>query len=398
MSSFLLKIGKRLKIWLNYILDRIVDLCQFCIFWSGLLPAFIQNGIKGVSYFVGNLALLLSDFPRMNAYQLKGTEWTIVFVGGEVGQQDLQDLFFQDQEVITQNLGRILLWKLPRQSKIWLTAGADLVICELSRLTPWKPSAAYSFSGPDWVMQIIDLPASPEELLSGRRIHGPRRRIRQAEKNGYEFRFTRSVDDYYLFYNEMYLPFVQARHGEQALFVPMKDQRDRWFKPGGLILVTKNDKPVAGSLVIQTGKMAFGIEMGVLNCDPELLEAGVIAFLQWGTILWSYKNGVKQLNLGGSKGYCANGSFDSKSKWGARVVKQKRITPLRHFLSDHLPDSLRERINQVKLISERNGKFYCTFITETDNEDLDKMAQDAVDHGLSGLAVVQSGPTRYLPD
>lgn len=395
MTNIVIRFGKRLKIWLNFLLDRTIDLCNFVIFWSGIFPSFIQNFIKPLSYFVGNVALLLGNFPRIDSYKLAGKNCTLVFVGSKDGLQTALELFFRNEEVTTTVLQRVAVYRLPTQCKLWLKE-ASLVICELSQLALWKPSARWSFSGPDWIMHVIDLPTSSEELLSGRRIHGPRRRIRQAEKNGYKFRFTRSLDDYYLFYDEMYLPFVQARHGEHALIVPMKDQRDRWFKPGGLILVTKDDKPVAGSLVIRTGKMAFGIEMGVLNCDPGLLEAGVIAFLQWGTILWCYEKGVRHLNLGGSKAYCANGSFDSKAKWGARVVKQKRITSHWYFMSDDLPDSLRAEINRIGVISENKKNYYRTYLAEENHKDLEDRIKDALEDGLSGLALVQNGSTQYL--
>jgi hypothetical protein len=396
VKALLLRIAKRFKIVINFFLDRITDLCNYLIFWAAIFPTPIQNLIKTISYFIGNLVLWLVNFPRMDAYKLTGKEWSITFVGSREGLQAAQELFFEAQESTTQVLERVKVWKLPEQSKDWLAGGADLVICELSRLTPWKPSAVYSFSGPDWIMQIIDLPASPEEILVGRRISSQRKRILKLEKNGFSYHYSRAREDFLFFYHHMYLPFVNARHGSQALIVPLEDQHNRWFKAGGLILVTESNQPVAGAIVIRTGKICYNIEMGVLRGAPELMEAGVIAFLDWSTIQWCYTQSAKQLCLGGSQAYCSNGSFDSKTKWGARVVRQKRVNPLWFYLSDHLPDSLRERMNQIELVSEQKGKFYCTYIAEPDAEDLERKVQEALRQGLSGLALVQNGTVQYL--
>ena len=94
MRAHLFKFAKQIKAKINYILDRLVDFSNFSIFWSGYFPSVIQNVIKRVFYFIGNLALFLGDFPRLNAYKIKGTEWTIIFVGGKVGLNEIQDLFF----------------------------------------------------------------------------------------------------------------------------------------------------------------------------------------------------------------------------------------------------------------------------------------------------------------
>ncbi len=332
----------------------------------------------------------------MDAYSLKGKEWSIVFVGGYNGFQGILNLFFKDQDVFPKVLERVPIWKLPEQSNRWLGEGVNLVICELSRLCPWKPSATYSFISSYCVTLILDIPANPDDLLVGRRMRGPRRYIRQAEKNGFSYRYTRSLEDYEFYYFEMYLPFVKTRHGEQAQIAQMADQYTRWFKPGGLILITQHDQPVAGSLVIRTGKMCHGSEMGILHCAPELLEAGVPAFIMWSTILWSHKQKAEQLNLGTSNAWYADGSFDSKTKWGAHVVRRKYIASQWSYLYNNLPDSLREKINQIGLISEQKGKFYCTYIPGDLAEDLDKKVQEALLHGLSGLAVVHNGSTQCL--
>ncbi len=396
MKTLILHLSNRIKTGINRILDRIIDLCVFFLTWSEVFPDIIRDAINRITSFIGNLVLLTLYFPRIDAYSLKGKEWNIVFIGRQESSQEISTLFFEGQEVSTQVLPCVPVWKLPDKTKQWLANGEDLVICELSKLFPWKPSESYSFSVPEWVTLILDISANPEDLLVGGRIRGQRRCIRQAEKNGFSYRFTRSFDDFNFFYSEMYLPFISARHGEQASISRFTDQRDRWFKPGGLLLVTKNDQPVAGALVIRAGRSCYGIELGVLHNDPELVKAGVNAFILWSCILWGHSQGAKHINIGTSHAWCTNGSFNFKTKWGARVIRHKNITPQWIFTSGYLPDSLRERINQIEFISEQKGKYYCTYIPGDATEDLDKKVQEALLHGLSGLAVVHKGSTQCL--
>jgi len=394
-------IATRIKIGINFLLDRVMDLSLFLLTWSRTLPGLIQRGVNTTAYFIGDSAWLLRDFPRLNAYQLKGDQWTVIFAGSQVGCLEVQHLLFGSQEVSQQMLPRGWLWKLPEQCASWLDARADLVVCEISRFCVWKPSAAYAFTGPDWVAQLLEIPASPDDLLVGRRIHGPRRRIRQGEKNGFSYRFTRSKEDFNYYYEHMYLPFVETKHGVKALTSPYNDLYNRWFKLGGLLLVTRYNQPVAGSLVIHTKDVCQGIEMGVLHNDPELLQAGINSILVWSTILWSHQKGAKQLDLGATHAWCENGSFDFKAQWGARVVRRAKITPNWTFLSRRLPDPLRERLNQIGKISELGGKFYCTYLPAEGPQNPDELSlndrvQDALMHGLAGIALVQPGSIKTV--
>ena len=62
----------------------------------------------------------------------------------------------------------------------------------------------------------------------------------------------------------MYLPSVDARYCEQASISLFNDQRDRWFKPGGLLYCNKNEQLKTDTLVIRTVKMCCAVEAGGL--------------------------------------------------------------------------------------------------------------------------------------
>jgi len=263
------------------------------------------------------------------------------------------------------------------------------VVCELSQICPWRPTALYSFSGTDTVVQVVDLPDSLDNLLIGRRIEGNRRWIRKAERQGLSYRFTQSLSDLEFFHNQMYLPFITKRHAEMANLSSFEDHK-RWLKHGGLILVSQNDKLIGGSLVTQSGEVCHFIEYGILNCDLDLIKNGAVSLVVWCSIQWAKAQGAMQFDLGGSRPWCSNGTFQYKSKWGAHVeghVLNSR--PNWIFSSNRLPDSLRERINQIGIISELNGRFYCVYFPAGGEEFMDDRIQDAIKNGLNGILKLQ---------
>jgi hypothetical protein len=396
MKKLILKSARQFKIWLNYLLDRVMDLSLFLLSWSVKLPGWSRRVVQSAAYLTGDLAWLLGNFPRVDAFLLKGAEWQAIFTGSREGCLEFRHLLFKDQEVILDVLPRVWVWRLPRQQAAWLDAGIHLVVNEHSRLFPWKPTAAYSFTGPDWIGQIIDIPADPEDLLVGRRMRGPRRRIRHAEQNGFSFRHTRAKADFDYYYEHMYLPFVQTRHGEKALTSPYQDIYTRWFKFGGLLLVTRNHQPVAGSLVLFAGDVSQGIEMGILHNDPQLIYEGINAIMVWSTILWSHQQGARRLDLGASHAWCENGSFDFKALWGARVARRGKITPDWTFSCSQPPESLRQRLNQIGKICRVDGKYYRAYLPGLDESNLEENIQEALQHGLAGIAVVKPGAVQVV--
>jgi hypothetical protein len=395
------RMAVKVKGWVNVALGQLVCLSDNLLFRAEYYSSLPKRALQRVGRFLGDLACLLSDLPRLTAYRLKGAAWSIVYVGDRLGALDVQEVLFNRQEATLEEIGRFSAWDLPARSQQWLQSGDQLVICEQSRLCPWRPTARWSFSVPHSVTQILKIPATPEDLLAGRRMHGPRRRIKQAQQNGFDFRFSRSLPDLEFFYREMYLPFIQGRHGPKAEIMSFDEQNRSWFSKGGLILVTRHSQPVAGALCIRTADMVHGIQEGVLHNDPELIKQGANAIVVWSTLAWSHQQGAQYLNLGASRAWCENPIFDFKAAWGAQVRRCRRIYRNRLFLSQDLPMSLCQRLNQIRFLSEFDGKFYSLWLTKDETADLTALVGDeageAERHGLAGVAVVGPGRTTLLP-
>ena len=393
-ESFLFKLYKRGKVWFNYLLDRVIDLCDLLLMDVYRLPwPNVQNAARRIARCVGDIAWLLRAFPRLSAYRLEGPQFSIVFVGTDRGLLEIGPLLFPEEEIHPQEMGRIPLWQLSCRARQLLSGGqADLVICELSRIHPRRPQAPISFTVPVWVQQSLPIPDPLKSLISGKRFATERHRLNKARRTGFSYRFSQAKADFDHFHYHMYLPYVTTRHGDRALTARYEDQWRRWFVNGGLVLVTQYDEPVAGVLCYIVGDTCFDIERGVLDVAPELFRQGIETMVTWYAIDWAHQQGAKTYDMGGSRGWRSSGSFNSKRRWGARVARRKRIYGTWTFLGRAFPSALQSHLNKLGFISEIDGRFYGVMLSSlpdsTAEIDVERELSAAKDQGLDGLVVI----------
>lgn len=393
---------RRAKVWLNYLLDRIADLCNMVLMDAYRFPwAPAQNRVHCVARHAGDIALLLKAFPRLSAYKLIGEDWTIIFVGAEVGLREIQHLFFEEGAE-QHELGRTALWQLPAQTQQWFAEGADLVVCELSRIHPNAPKVRISFSVPTWIEQSLTLPEAREALLLGRRHRSVRHNLKRAEKAGFSCYFSRSEEDLHHWHYNMYVPYMKKRYGPRALIASYRAHRERWFARGGLIVVTQNNAPLGGLLCYTKGDTCFSLDFGVLDGDPGLVEQGLKTFADWFAINWAYQQGARVYDMGGTRPWRSDGVFFHKSRWRPKIARRRRIYEVWRFLAQDVSPSLRDYLNKLGFISEVNGKFYgvsiggdTPLVEETDIHSELLLAQK---QGLAGLAIISPNGRMVIHD
>lgn len=376
------------KVWFNRFLDRLIDQANNVLMDVYGLPWTKAQGPYRLARGIGDVSWLLRDFPRLSAYKLVGTHWTIIFVGSEHSLLEINHLFFTQEEVNPEMIGRVALSRLSAQSQQWLAEGVDLVVYELSCVQPRPPYAPITFTVPVWVQQVLDIPESLETLVTGKRIKGL---INRFQKAGYEYRFSQAKADFDHFYYQMYLPFVKKRHDELALVASYQDHW-RWFTKGGLILITSGNKTIAGMICYMAGDICYPIEGGIIEADQHLWQQGINAFLFWCCILWGREHGAKIFDMGGSHGWFSDGPFTFKRRWGARVIKRRRIHAELTFLAKNLSPSLQNHLNELGLISEIGGKFYGVWLnncpTTFDQAKIQSNLLAAQGQGLAGSVVI----------
>ncbi|MEW6405985.1 MAG: hypothetical protein AB1649_29720, partial [Chloroflexota bacterium] len=109
----------------------------------------------------------------------------------------------------------------------------------------------------------------------------------------------------------------------------------------------------------------------------------------------------KVFDMGGTRAWRSNGSFASKQRWGAQVVRRKKIYSTWAFLADNLSPSLQDYINQLGFISEIDGKFYRVLLdTEAapaPETNLQNEFATSVSEGIDGLLVISPGRHQIIP-
>jgi hypothetical protein len=400
-QNIFFRLGRSSKVKLNYLLDRVVDLSNMVLMDVYRLPwPMVQSIARKVARYAGDISELLRAFPRLDAHKLTGPNWTVIFVGKLQDLLEIRHLFFSE-EVIHQEIGRIALWKLPFQTRKWLAEGVDLVVCELSRIHPNRPKAPITFIVPTWIHQLLAIPEPVETLIAGKKFANKRNTLNKARQAGFNVKFTRSKADFDHFYYHMYRPYLETRHGELALTASYQDQRQRWFERGGLLLITDRDKPIAGALCHMAGETCFHIETGVLKADPQLFKQRIETVIVWYAIIWGRDQGAKIFDMGGTRPWRANGSFASKQRWGAQVVRRRKIYSTWAFFAQNLSPSLHNHINQLGFISEIDGKFYRilldTEVARAPETYLQNGFATTASEGMDGLLVILPDRHQIIP-
>jgi hypothetical protein len=388
-ESIPFRVYKHSKVWVNYILDRVIELCDLVlmdIYWLPWLT--VQNIVQTIARYIGDQSWLLRDLPRLDAYQLTGANWTIIFVGGKQGLLEIGHLFFADENVAPQEIGRVALWHLAAQSQAWLAAGVDLVVCELSRLYPRPPQTAITFAVPTWINHSLPLPEPLESLLAGNQMRTLRNNFNRAQKSNFAWYYSRAKEDFDDFHYNMYLPYIKGRHGDRALIGAYEDQQQQWFAKGGLLVVTQNNRRVGGVLCYVKGDTCYAIEAGVLHNDSNLLEQGIKVSMDWFTMNWARQQGAQFFNFGGTRAWRSDGVFFYKSRWRAKVIRRQKIVSAWTFLAQNLSPALQNHINKLGFISEIDGKF-CAVLVNPDGASPDKKELSHIAaEGLNGWLVV----------
>ena len=355
---------KKIKVRINYWLDRIIEECNLSLMGIAHFPFNSDSFlVRKTTRFIGDLRLFFKSFPRLSIYVFQGSRWKVVYIGSEGYLGEITCMFFGNENIQPGFLLRVPVWRLRKTVQEFLKNDTDLVICELCRLFPLKFDSQIVFKFPEWVNQQLTIPEEFEEFLAGPILEDKRGQINKANKYSVGWYFTQSEEDFKYFHYEMYLPFISSRHRDLALLSDYESQFNRWFKRGGLVMVTENNEPVAGMICVKAGKVMYAIEAGILPSKLEGVKYSIFTYLFWAGIQWAYHEKAEKFDIGGTRALLSNLSFRSKKRWGGEVIRHPKIFYNYTCLAEKLPKELREYINELGFITERQGNFYRVYLT-----------------------------------
>ncbi len=209
----------------------------------------------------------------------------------------------------TRNVRRIPIWKLEsalRQAR----ARCPVVLVELNPLLAFLlPHDGWTAD--PWVQQEVDLHG---ESYLNRRRGIERRWGREVRRQGYQCRFSHNKGALKEFYREHYVPYLLARHGENASIRRLSDLNAA-LRSGFLLQIWQGADWVSGSVVSQDHGRLRLLAVGMKA--PHLLQQSALSATYYFLMRWALDNGFRTVNFCGSRPHLMDGVFLHKSLWGA---------------------------------------------------------------------------------
>jgi hypothetical protein len=247
-------------------------------------------------------------------------------------------------------LGRTWLWNafkaIPRAA-----AGCSLVIAEVEESHLKLPGAKSGLVIPAWVYGQVDLPRGPG-LMRSKSIQDDLRKIRQ---HALEFEVSRDLWRFEDFYQNMYVPYIKARHGGGA-FLIQKDAMKAHLDHGELVLVRKQGEYISGTLIIYDPGLAHLAYMGVRDGNRDFVRDGAIVAANEFSLRHLEKKGYRKISIGRSRPFLRDGALRYKRKWAQKIVAGAPHKFLLNVVSD--TDATRAFLQNNPFIFERSGELH----------------------------------------
>ncbi len=251
---------------------------------------------------------------------------------------------------------------------------------------------------PEWLSGIADLVQQKNIEDTSR----SRKRDRNLmSKNDISYTVTTDTSDLDYFYDEMYGPHIQQKHGESDFFMTREKMMSKVrANRGELIMIYLGKKAVGGSFIIYEDGRPRLFSLGVLPNDKDLMRRGVGTAIYLCSFDHLSKNGFREVHMGWSRATLSDGSLYFKQRFGLKVEETSVIG---HFLRySNSSEAAKECLKHMGFIHYRHGKtkaalFRKDVTTGSDTVLLQKQAQvEAL--GLDGIDVIdlsQPGPPAF---
>ena len=188
---------------------------------------------------------------------------------------------------------------------------------------PWKfiVRNACDAMSPIFVGHKIDLRGGWESILKNMESKKKRKYVRSYLREEHRnVVFSSELVDFNRFYDEIYVPFVETRHGA-LVRIMSKEQALKSFKAGGLLKLFHEGKWVAGAIVHEEADHHEGVLIAVCTSTEGkdlVKDAQQIIYIE--CISRAISKGMSWYILGGTKPFPAQGLYAAKNSFGSKVT------------------------------------------------------------------------------
>lgn len=260
-------------------------------------------------------AFLMARNRRLTLTHLHGAvndvEVKVVVAGPEPWASDLPRRMFVESPARSDG-GEVVLWKAEEALRE-LSETADLIFARVDSLSARLFFGPGYLRIPEWVDTVLRLPVNLDTLVRSNK--SLREDMRVLKHNPMEATVSEREEDFELFYDSMYVPFIRARHGMLA-WPSNRESLRKCFRRGGLIWVGREGERVAGILFeMKDGVLHLPAE-GTRGGDVGLLKKGAVSRLFYQAIRLGMDRGCGMVDFGGCRPCLRDGVLRYKQKWG----------------------------------------------------------------------------------
>jgi hypothetical protein len=264
-----------------------------------------------------NFVTKLAGIARSSVWILEGTEpctgksLRVFFVGGDQLKGYVTQLVFAGATSDT-SLGKLYL------SSILYALWRNTHSCALAFIEGQRPHRfLYQHSGdyyiPSWIWSSVEIPLKPGSK-------GAKEDLRRIRKNGLTYELSNSADDLLDFYDNIYLPTIQARHETTAVLSSLEEITDVAYQGDNCLLLVKHEETtVAGVLILMRDVPRLWLG-GIRDSSDAYRRMGAVGATYVFPAMYLSDLGYKQMDLGRSRCFFNDGVFRYKGKWNHRLV------------------------------------------------------------------------------
>jgi len=303
---------------INQLLKKINSI--YCNYPRGLnIIVFVMIKFKLIRLFTILNNIFLEVYIFNGKEKNSGVDISVLICSNKEKLHYLPNRLFIDGYSV-KKIGKYPIWKINKLIE-YNHKKIDLVFLNVDRFLKDFLEKNGLFIIPEWVNMIVDTTKSLSEIHDNF-SRGAKKDIKKIEKYDYTYEVTKDPEKLKNFYNNMFLPYMLNRHGENILNTYLRFVK-QLIKKDSVLLLKEGDKYICGGLIEVKRKNAILPSMGLLNSDVRLLTKCAISALYYFHIIFAKNNNIKSLNYGDTRPFLNDGGFQFKRKWGMNLVLSK---------------------------------------------------------------------------
>ncbi|MFT5711268.1 MAG: hypothetical protein ACI8QT_001973 [Halioglobus sp.] len=331
-----------------------------------------------------NFVKKLAGATRSNVWIIAGTEpysgkpLRIFFAGGDQLKEYVTQLVFAGP-TSDRSLGKLYLWNI--LYALWCNShDCALAIIEGQRPHQFLYQRSRDYYIPSWIWSSVEIP-----LKYGSK--GAKEDLRRIRKNNLSYQLSNDSGDLLDFYHNIYLPTIQARHENTAVFISYDEITDVMSQGDNCLLLVKHEeKIVAGVLILMRDVPCLWLG-GIRDSSDAYRRLGAVGATYVFPAMYLSDQGYKQMGLGRSRCFFNDGVFRYKGKWNHRLVSTDKDGLILKVLNTS--EAAVGFLSSQPFVCIDQGELAAAFFVDT-FPDLNPKSQKEIDmlSNLDGLAAV----------